>query len=58
MQLKSTKNKVVVTTNLDTATPEQKERLMNNVVKAYQILYRSVLDRHARSLGFVLTDSS
>lgn len=39
------KRKIIVTTNLDTATPEQKERLMQNVVEAYQYLYRSVLER-------------
>jgi hypothetical protein len=39
------KNKIRVKTNLETATPEQKERLMQNVVEAYQYLYRSVLER-------------
>ena len=39
------KNKIEVKTNLDNATPEQRERLMRNVVEAYKTLYRSVLER-------------
>lgn len=44
------KNKSNFKTNLDNATPEQRERLMKNVVEAYQTLYRSVLERHIREL--------
>lgn len=38
--------KITGKTNLDTATPEQKERLMQRVVEAHRILYRSVVERH------------
>lgn len=44
------KNKSNFQTNLDNATPEQRERLMKNVVEAYQILYRSVLECHVGKL--------
>jgi len=36
------KNKIIVKTNLDTATPEQKEKFMKNLVEAHRILYWSV----------------
>lgn len=44
------RNKVVVSTNLETATKEQKEEFMKNLIEAYQILYRSVLERKIKSL--------
>ncbi len=44
------KRKISVTTNLDTATSEQKEQLMENVVTAYQYLYKSVVERRIRDL--------
>lgn len=42
--------KVVVKTNLDNATPEQKERFMKNLNEAIEILYRSVLERHYKQV--------
>lgn len=39
-----------IKTNLDNATPEQRERLMNNVVEAYKWLYRSVVERKIREM--------
>ena len=38
-------NKIIYKSNLDTATPEQKERLMKNMLEAYSILYKSVVER-------------
>lgn len=43
------KNKIIVTTNLDTATPVQKEKFMKLLVEAHKILHRSVIERHLRS---------
>jgi hypothetical protein len=37
---------IVGKTNLDDATPEEKEKLMQRVVEAHRILYRSVVERH------------
>jgi len=52
MQSKNLKNKhsTVITTNLDTATPEQKEKFMKVLVEAHRILYRSVVERRAKLL--------
>lgn len=44
------KNRRDIKTNLDNATPGQRERLIKNVVEAYQTLYRSVVERHIREL--------
>lgn len=44
------KHKVIVKTNLVTATLEQKKRLMQRVVEAYQYLYRSVLERKIKEM--------
>ena len=38
-------NKMSYKSNLIGATPEQMERFWDNVVEAYQTLYRSVLER-------------
>ncbi len=38
-------NKIVYKSNLDNATPEEKERFMMNMVEAYRILYKSVVER-------------
>jgi len=46
------KNKIIVKTNLDTATPEQKENFMKLLVEAHRILYRSVVDRYLSNTHF------
>jgi len=42
--------KIVIKTNLDNATQEQREKFMNNLVEAYRTLYKSVVERHIRQL--------
>lgn len=44
------KDKSNFKTNLDNATPEQRERLITNVMEAYKVLYRNVVERHIRQL--------
>lgn len=39
------KSQTIATTNLDTATPEQKQKLIDNTVQAWQTLYKSVVSR-------------
>ena len=41
---------LTIKTNLDTATPEQKEKLMKNLVESHRILYKSVLERRAKEI--------
>lgn len=40
------KKKIIVTTNLDNATPEQKGKFTKALVEAHRILYRSLVKRH------------
>ena len=38
--------KIIFKTNLDTATPEQKEKFMKLLVEAHRILFQSVVNTH------------
>jgi len=38
-------NKIIATSNLDNATPEEKERFMKVLIEAQRLLYRSVVER-------------
>ena len=48
MDIRRGKNQVK--TNLENATPEQKEQLMDNVIRAYQYLYKSAAERRLKEL--------
>lgn len=48
------RNKIIVKTNLDTATPEEKERFMKNLVEAHMVLYKSVVERKTREMFTIL----
>jgi len=43
-------NKIIVKTNLENATPEQRESFMKNLVEAHRTLYRSVVERHYKEV--------
>lgn len=43
------KKKIVVTTNLDNATHEQKEKFMKRLGEAIAVLYRGVLERQSKN---------
>ncbi len=42
--------RIVFSTNLETTTSAQKERLMKTLVETHKILFRSVLERYILSL--------
>ena len=46
------RSKIIVKTNLDTATPEQKEKFLLNLIEAHRILYRSVVERYLSNIHF------
>ncbi len=40
------RNKIIVKTNLDTATSQQKEKFIELLVQAHNILFQSVVNTH------------
>lgn len=43
-------NKIIIKTNLENATPKQKEKFMKNLVEAHRTLYNSVVERHYKEV--------